>query len=150
MDARNRNRILMSRAGAVLALLAMAGSGSRLVAQSGETQAKAAGAPDSLPPTVTAAMVAAGKKVFLGEGLCLACHGPDGKGALGPDLTDAAWLHGSGTYAEIVNRIRNGVPPDSSRTGQIMPPNGGGTLDDGKVRAVAAYVWTLSRTKAKP
>jgi mono/diheme cytochrome c family protein len=100
---------------------------------------------DSLPDGVTPAMVAAGKKYFEGEGLCTACHGQDAKGMLGPNLTDKVWLHGKGHYREIVAQILAGVPMDSSRSGQIMPPRGGSALDDEQVRAVAAYVWTLSR-----
>ena len=55
-------------------------------------------AADSLPPGVTTAMVTNGKKLFGGAGLCMACHGPQGKGLTGPDLTDATWLHHDGSY----------------------------------------------------
>jgi mono/diheme cytochrome c family protein len=89
-------------------------------------------------------MVAQGKKLFTGEGLCLACHGPDGKGGIGPNLTDKAWLHGKGEFAEIVARVIEGVGADSSKSGQIMPPRGGSSLSDEQVRAVSAYVWTLA------
>jgi mono/diheme cytochrome c family protein len=102
-------------------------------------------AADSLPPGVTPAMVARGRAVFGGPGLCMACHGADARGGIGPDLTDDRWLAGTGAFAEIVARIVAGVPRDSSSTGQIMPPRGGGAITDDEVRAVAAYVWTLSR-----
>ena len=130
MDTRHRHGLLI-----VVGLLAPHGVGS------GQQPA----AVDSLPPTVTSAMVAQGKKLFLGEGLCLACHGADGKGAVGPNLTDQAWLHGQGDYSEIVARILSGTGPADSKTGQIMPPKGGSALNDSQVRAVAAYVWSLSR-----
>lgn len=100
---------------------------------------------DSLPEGVTPAMVSAGKELFGGKGLCLACHGPDATGGLGPDLTDTVWLHGDGSFTDIVSRVLLGVPDDESITGQSMPPKGGSTLTDEEVRAVAAYVWTLSR-----
>jgi mono/diheme cytochrome c family protein len=90
-------------------------------------------------------MVAQGKKLFAGEGLCLACHGPDGKGGIGPNLTDQVWLHGQGDFAEIVTRVFEGVGLEASKSGQIMPPRGGASLSDDQVRAVAAYVWTLAR-----
>lgn len=106
-------------------------------------------AADSLPDGVTPAMVAAGKKYFQGEGLCTACHGTDAKGTIGPDLTDQQWLHGKGHYPELVARVFAGVPMDSSKSGQIMPPRGGSGLSDEQVRAVAAYVWTLSRAPRK-
>jgi len=103
--------------------------------------------PDSLPEGVTPKQVEEGKKLFGGTGLCLACHGPQAKGGIGPDLTAGQWLHGAGTYAELVARIQVGVPLDISKSGQMMPPRGGGSLSDAEVRAVAAYVWTLSRRK---
>ena len=99
---------------------------------------------DSLPADITPAVIAGGHKIFLGEGLCLACHGADAKGSLGPNLTDQTWLHGKGTFPEIVARVLAGVTSDQSKLGQIMPPRGGSGLTDEQVRAVAAYVWTLS------
>jgi mono/diheme cytochrome c family protein len=103
---------------------------------------------DSLPDGVTPAMVTKGKQVFGSQGLCFACHGPDGRGGpVGPNLTDATWLHGTGNYPEIVRRVTEGVPPAASKTGQIMPPRGGSTINDDQVRSVAAFVWTLSKKK---
>jgi len=105
--------------------------------------------PDSLPEGVRPAAVAQGKKLFAGAGLCAACHGADAKGTIGPDLTDTTWLHGKGSFAEILATIRNGVLPDQSKTGQIMPPGGGSGLSDAQLSALAAYVWTLSRPPAR-
>src|SRR5450432_3763132 len=51
-------------------------------------------------------LVAAGKQTF--DSLCVACHLPSLRGkseiptAVGPDLTDRAWLHG-GTPKEVFN-----------------------------------------------
>ena len=107
--------------------------------------AVAAQTADSLPPGVTPAMVAKGKKLFGGAGLCMACHGPQGKGLTGPDLTDAAWLHYDGSYEGLVKAITSGFDDKVSMTGQIMPPKGGSNISDEEVRAVAAYVWSLSK-----
>lgn len=104
---------------------------------------------DALPPGVTATMVEDGRKLWAGQGLCLACHGVDGKGGLGPDLTDGKWLHIDGSLEQLVARIIKGVMPDESKTGQVMPPRGGGGLSDDQVKAVAAYVWTLNRRPAR-
>ena len=85
--------------------------------------------------------VAAGKAVFLKN--CVVCHGPDGGGIIGPNLTDEAWIHG-GKIEEINATITNGVlakgmPP----WGKLLPP--------GEVDAVTTYVWSLQGTKpAKP
>lgn len=132
MEFRDRHRILMLLIVAGLAL------GQPLAAQ----------APgDSLPQGVTPKQVEDGKKLFGGAGLCLACHGPQAKGGIGPDLTAGPWLHGSGSYQELVARIHDGVPLEISKSGQMMPPRGGGSLSEADIRAVAAYVWTLSRRK---
>jgi len=109
----------------------------------------AAQQPDSLPAGVTPAMMAQGKKLFGGDGLCFSCHGPEGRGLVGPDLTDASWLMGKGSFEEIVARILEGVPADKSKSGQIMPPKGGSSLNPNQVKAVAAYVWSLSRKAGK-
>jgi mono/diheme cytochrome c family protein len=105
--------------------------------------------PDSLPAGVTPATIAQGKKLFSGEGLCFSCHGPEAKGLVGPDLTDGIWLIGTGKFDQIVARILEGVPADKSKSGVVMPPRGGTKLKDEQVRAVAAYVWSLSRKAGK-
>ena len=104
---------------------------------------------DTLPAGVTPAAIAAGKQLFLGDGLCLACHGADAKGSIGPNLTDQTWLHGAGTYPEIVARVLSGVPAEQSKLGQIMPPRGGSGITDEQVRAVAAYVWSMSHKPSR-
>jgi cbb3-type cytochrome c oxidase subunit III len=103
-----------------------------------------------LPPGVTAVMIAKGKELFQGAGLCMACHGMDGKGSVGPDLTDTLWLHHKGSYEEIVAQVIKGIPEDQSKSGAMMPPRGGSALSDEEIRAVAAYVWSLSRRPASP
>lgn len=107
----------------------------------------AAQSKDSLPAGVSKDMVAKGKTVFGGVGLCLACHGIDAKGGIGPNLTDQTWLHGDGSYDTLVTLITTGVEPKDSKTGQMMPPKGGSGISEADVRAVAAYVWSLSHKK---
>lgn len=106
---------------------------------------------DSLPTGVTPATIADGKKVFGGPGLCTACHGPAGKGitGLGANLTDDTWLHSDGSYEGLVAQITAGVPANKASNGVAMPAKGGASLSDAQVRAVAAYVWSLSHA-AKP
>lgn len=119
----------------ILALLGSVG-GARVV--------RAQAAADTLPVDLTPAAIAVGKQLFLGEGLCWACHGADAKGSIGPNLTDQTWLHGTGRFAEIVARVLAGVSSEQSKLGQIMPPRGGSGITDEQVRAVAGYVWSLS------
>lgn len=122
-----------------LSCLAVFGTIALLTARVAGAQQAAA-----LPEGVTTAMIEAGGKLFKGSALCAACHGPEGKGAVGPNLTDTLWLHSTGTYDEIVRQITEGVPQAKAKGGIMMPPRGGSGISDEQVRAVAAYVWTLS------
>ncbi len=49
--------------------------------------------------------LAAGKDLFLAN--CAACHGKLGEGTVGPNLTDAYWLHGGG-LSDIFKTIKYG------------------------------------------
>jgi len=102
-----------------------------------------------LPAGVTQAMIDQGNKVYHGPGLCFACHGPEGKGGIGPDLTDTVWIHSKGTYDEIVKQVLTGVTLEQSTTNPkvAMPPKGGSAIGDDDVKAVAAFVWSLSHPK---
>ncbi len=106
----------------------------------------AASRPAARPETVTDAMVEEGQQIYAGAGICAVCHGPDATGAIGPDLTDAEWLLDDGEYEQIVARILSGVTraEATNSLGATMPPKGGAAITDAQVRAVAAYVWTLS------
>lgn len=48
-----------------------------------------------------------GKKIYIAN--CAACHMVDGGGMVGPNLTDAYWLHG-GSINDIFKTIKYGVP----------------------------------------
>lgn len=100
-----------------------------------------------LPPGVTQAMVDEGNTLFHGAGLCATCHGADGKGVpgLGANLTDSTWLHSDGSYDAIVKQVIEGVPANVSTSGTAMPAKGGSSLTDDQVKAVASYVWSLSK-----
>lgn len=97
----------------------------------------------ALPEGVRPEMLAQGRKLFEGRGLCAGCHGTRATGALGPNLTDAEWWHSDGSYPAIVQQIMHGVPAAQSRSGTPMPPKGGSSLSPEEVRAVAAYVHSL-------
>ena len=98
------------------------------------------------PASITDAMVQEGAQIYAGAGICAACHGADATGAVGPDLTDAEWLIGDGEFEQLVDQILEGVSAAEATNplGAIMPPKGGAAITDAQVRAVAAYVWTLS------
>jgi mono/diheme cytochrome c family protein len=105
------------------------------------------GAPPTaeLPPGATQDMVAEGQALFAGAGICYTCHGADAMGTpLGPNLTDQQWLNTDGSYEQIVEVIRTGVPQPQQYPG-TMPPMGGARLTDEQVRALGAYVYSISR-----
>jgi mono/diheme cytochrome c family protein len=93
---------------------------------------------------ITPELIAQGDKIFHGPGNCYACHGSNAQGSVGPNLTDAEWVHSKGTYDEIVAQVMKGVPKEESKSGIVMPPKGGSTISDDDVKAVAAYVYSLS------
>lgn len=97
-----------------------------------------------VPEGATQAMVDKGKEIYHKGGLCYACHGQDAKGLVGPNLTDDVWIHSKGTYPELVSQIAKGVTKEESKTGLPMPAKGGSSISDEDVKAVAAYVWSLS------
>jgi mono/diheme cytochrome c family protein len=104
-----------------------------------------AAAQAKLPAGVTPAMIAKGKTVFTTTGLCFACHGMDAKGMVGPNLTDQTWIHGKGTYPEIVQIVTTGIPVEKTTLGKgAMAPKGGSQISEDDVKAVSAYVWSLS------
>lgn len=50
--------------------------------------------------------LAVGQKMFISN--CAPCHGPQGQGVVGPNLTDDYWLHG-GKINEVFKTIKYGV-----------------------------------------
>jgi len=121
-----------TRLGLLVAALALLGAGEAVA------QEKAA------PAGVTPAAIAQGDSIFHKDGMCYACHGSNAQGAVGPNLTDAEWLHGDGSYDMIVATVTSGVPTDKAKKGIAMPPKGGSSITDEQVKAVAAYVYSLS------
>src|SRR5262249_53216171 len=106
----------------------------------------------ALPAGVTPEMLAAGNTIFNTKS-CKNCHMPNGVGGVrGPDLTDDKWIHIDGSYAAIVQLVTTGF----TKAEQVDPkyqysmnPRGGVNLTDEEIRAVAAYVWSLSHPGAR-
>ena len=87
---------------------------------------------------MTPAAIAAGEAVF--QANCVACHGANLQGGIGPNLVDTTWIHGS-RPEDIVATITNGVAAKAM-------PSWGPILGNEKVGAVAAYV--ISKGQAAP
>jgi glucose/arabinose dehydrogenase/mono/diheme cytochrome c family protein len=102
-----------------------------------------------VPEGATPAMVALGKRIYLGQvggAACTGCHGGNGEGTpLGPPLAgkNKKWLWSDGSFAGITKTITDGVSqPKNYRS--AMPPMGGAQLTPEQVKALAAYVWSTS------
>ncbi|MGH7500927.1 MAG: c-type cytochrome [Longimicrobiales bacterium] len=84
-----------------------------------------------------------GKAIFTGRGNCYVCHGANAKGGpLGPDLTDAEWLHIDGKVESIVALVKLGVPLPKQFPAPMLPM-GGAALTDAEIEAVAMYIVSL-------
>ncbi len=77
-----------------------------------------------------------GKEVFNSN--CVACHGTDGGGIVGPNLTDKYWIHGGG-IKNVFKTIKYGVP----NKGMISWEN---QLNPNQMQQVASYVLSLQGT----
>lgn len=69
---------------------------------------------------------------------CAMCHGPEGQGTIGPNLTDEYWVHGA-QLVDIYKTIKDGVPAKGMIAwGALLKPE--------ELRFMAAYVSTLVGT----
>lgn len=78
-----------------------------------------------------------GTQVFTGK--CAACHGQNGEGLIGPNLTDNYWIHGKGSRADILAVVQKGVLEKGMPAWQ-------GVLPDAEVIAVSAHIFALKGT----
>ncbi|HEY3498329.1 MAG TPA: cbb3-type cytochrome c oxidase N-terminal domain-containing protein [Polyangiaceae bacterium] len=67
---------------------------------------------------------------------CVVCHGDQGQGVIGPNLTDAHWLHGAGTLLDIHAVIADGVADKGMPAWKLQ-------LSPVQVRQLAAFVGQL-------
>jgi cytochrome c oxidase cbb3-type subunit 3 len=84
-----------------------------------------------------AAALSEGKEIFTKN--CVSCHGVDGGGIVGPNLTDDFWIEGGG-IKNIFKTIKYGVPAKGMISWQTQ-------LDPKKMQAVASYIISLHGTK---
>jgi cytochrome c oxidase cbb3-type subunit 3 len=82
------------------------------------------------------AQVSEGRAIF--EQFCVVCHGANGEGNVGPNLTDGYWLHG-GAPMQILHTVTNGVPDK----GMVA---WGGQLGPTRVQKVVAYILSIKDT----
>jgi cytochrome c oxidase cbb3-type subunit 3 len=102
--------------------------------------------PKTPPPDVSdailLAMAASPSEVGEGKGqfatLCAPCHQPDGGGLIGPNLTDAYWIHGARPI-DVHRTVHDGVPAKGM-------PAWSQVLEPVQLSRVVAYVLTLRGT----
>ncbi len=82
------------------------------------------------------ATLAKGKDVFVST--CAPCHKADAGGNIGPNLTDAYWLHGD-KPTDIYKTVSEGVPAKGMPTWTPV-------LGEDRVEAVVAYVMSIENT----
>ena len=98
---------------------------------------------------ITPELIARGDSIFH-KASCTVCHGNDAKGTPhAPDLVSGAFAQIDGSYEQIVRLITTGVPENKISDPSFpdpMPPRGGEKppLTDEQIRALAAYVYSLS------
>lgn len=133
---------------AVIVMSACGGGGEQASATKEATPAPAPAPMTFDPADITPQMVALGDSIFHGlvaVGTCQSCHGPDAKGPTGiaPDLTDQEWLHSDGSWQGIFNTVQSGVLAPKKFPGAMLPMGGSGLTPE-QLRAVSAYVYSLS------
>ena len=74
-----------------------------------------------------------GKEIFKAN--CVPCHGENGQGIIGPNLTDDYWIHGGG-IKNVFQTIKYGVPAKGMLTWE-------GKLNPREIQEVASYVLSL-------
>jgi cytochrome c oxidase cbb3-type subunit III len=76
---------------------------------------------------------------------CVSCHGANGQGLVGPNLTDQHWIHGGG-IKDIFATIKNGVPAKGMISWQLV-------FTPKRIQEIGSYVLSLQGTNpigAKP
>ncbi|MFZ0453704.1 MAG: cbb3-type cytochrome c oxidase N-terminal domain-containing protein [Ignavibacteriaceae bacterium] len=77
-----------------------------------------------------------GKDIFKAN--CVACHGENAQGIIGPNLTDQYWINGGG-IKNVFKTIKYGVPAKGMLTWE-------GKLNPREIQEVASYVLSLKGT----
>jgi len=98
-------------------------------------------------PKVTAELIAsiraderrlrAGRETFALR--CVSCHLAEGQGLVGPNLTDAYWIHGKGGLVDIYTTVKVGVPEKGMISWESQ-------LSQDQILDVTAFVSTLRGT----
>ncbi|MEO5892525.1 MAG: cbb3-type cytochrome c oxidase N-terminal domain-containing protein [Ferruginibacter sp.] len=92
---------------------------------------------ESNVPMANVSGVQQGKEFFMAN--CVACHGTNGEGGAGPNLTDDYWLH-KGSLNDIYNTIKKGFPDKGMQSWAVK-------FNPKEISLLASYVTTLKGTR---
>jgi cytochrome c oxidase cbb3-type subunit III len=88
---------------------------------------------DALVPLADPAALKRGGEVY--QKNCVSCHGAHGEGIIGPNLTDAYWIHGGG-IKNVFRTIKQGVPAKGMISWQLV-------FTPKQIQETASYVLSL-------
>lgn len=79
-----------------------------------------------------------GREIYMSNNnLCYTCHGTNGEGLVGPNLTDNLWIHGC-RAEEVANSIIGGYPDRG-----MIAYGSGARLTDEQVQSVISYIASI-------
>lgn len=81
--------------------------------------------------------IAEGKALY--TQYCVACHGAEGQGGVGPNLTDEYWLHG-GSIKDVFKTVKEGVPAKGMIAWKSQ-------LKANQIQQVSSFILSLQGTK---
>lgn len=82
--------------------------------------------------------IAKGKELYFG--ICQACHGNNGEGMVGPNMTDEYWIYGCDAPT-IMRGIKSGYPQKG-----MAAYGGGKSLNETELQQLASYIISLQGT----
>lgn len=86
--------------------------------------------------------IAAGKELFMSSSqICFTCHGNNGEGMVGPNLTDNLWIHGC-QPEDIALSIINGFQEQG-----MLAYGSGSKISNEQVQQLVSYIATLQGTE---
>jgi cytochrome c oxidase cbb3-type subunit 3 len=91
---------------------------------------------EQLAALTDAEALKAGKEKY--DRNCVSCHGAAGQGIIGPNLTDANWVHGGGVR-NVYLTIKNGVPAKGMIAWKLV-------FTPKEMQQIASYVLSLKGT----
>lgn len=91
---------------------------------------------DLTAPSTLDSVLAEGQDIYLNN--CASCHHSSGRGLIGPNLTDAYWIHGA-DFEDTMHVIANGVQSKGMQAWENL-------LSLRQRHAVASYIYSFRGT----